>query len=136
MRDGFTIMVIEDCEADRFFLRRAIRATMPGCEIVEFDYADDALSWLRTANRPEPEVIFVDINMPRMSGFDFVDAFEALYPELKSGANVWVMSHSIDPRDRVRAELHPAVKGFLTKTYAADDISAILGEAAARGVPG
>ncbi|MEM6906234.1 MAG: response regulator, partial [Pseudomonadota bacterium] len=54
-------------------------------------------------------------NMPRMDGFEFTDAFNALYPELKGQTKLYVVSSSINPDDAKRATDHPAIKGFIPK---------------------
>ena len=120
------VVIIDDSHEDRFFLRRALRRIAPDCEVVEFPYADEALSFMRSPGRPLLDLIFVDINMPRMDGFEFVDAYNDLYPELKGDARVVVMSSSINPADRTRADGHPAVDEYLEKPIPADRLAKII----------
>ena len=108
-------VIIDDLDADRFFLRRQLRKVCPGCEIKEFAYAEDAMSFLKTPGRDAIDVIFVDINMPRMDGFKFADAFDGLYAELKGTAQVYIISSSINPEDEENAANHPAITGFILK---------------------
>ncbi|MBF9036783.1 response regulator [Rhodobacterales bacterium HKCCE2091] len=129
MPETVRVLVVEDDEADRFFLRRMLKRCAPGSSVVEFAYAEEALTYLRSAGRPVFDIIFVDINMPRMDGFAFADAYDRLYPELKGGARLWIMSHSIDPRDRARAEGHPGIAGFMSKSSGPDDLAAVLSSA-------
>lgn len=109
------VAIIEDRQEDRFFLSLAIKDAFAGAEVIEFAYAADALGYLRSPNRPKFDFLLVDISMPQMSGFEFADAYEQLYPELKGRARLYITSSSIDPSDRVRAERHVAVSGFLEK---------------------
>lgn len=120
------ILVIEDSEAERFFLRRALGQCCPAAEVFEFSYADVALAHLRDAATQEPEIIFVDIDIPRMNGFAFADAFAAHAAVMRWGTRLWVLSHSIDPADRARTKAHPAIEGFLSKTYLRRDLERIL----------
>ena len=126
MSDRIGVLIVEDSEAERFFLRRTIEKCRPGCTVTEFSYAADALDYLRVADRASLQCIFVDINMPRMNGFAFAEAFGVLSPEQQGVAQIWMVSHSIDPLDRQRAEAHPAIAGFLSKSYKQDDIDRVL----------
>ncbi|MEM6639811.1 MAG: response regulator, partial [Pseudomonadota bacterium] len=60
-------------------------------------------------------IIFVDINLPRMDGFEFADLYQESFPELRSRVRLYMLSGSINPADRVRAEQHPAISGFFEK---------------------
>lgn len=123
MNKTLSVVIIEDSEAERFFLKRAIRKARPGAEVAEFSYASEALAHLK---RHAAHVVFVDINMPVMDGFAFADAFWKLPSEARDQMRLWMVSHSIDPQDREQAEAHPAIAGFLPKTYHADDIDRVL----------
>ena len=126
MSDGIGVLIIEDSEAERFFLRRTVEKCRPGCHVAEFSYATDALVYLQRADRPSVHCIFVDINMPRMDGFAFAGAFAALSPDRRGVARIWMVSHSIDPADRQLAEAHSAISGFLSKSYKPGDIDRVL----------
>jgi len=124
--DQIGVLILEDSEAERFFLRRTVEKCRPGCAIAEFSYGADALEYLRKPNRPTMHSIFVDINMPRMDGFAFADAFAALDSERRGTAQVWLVSHSIDPLDREHAQAHPAITGFLSKAWQEEEIDRVL----------
>lgn len=123
MTRALSVVIIEDSEAERFFLKRAIRKARPEARVVEFSYAQDALQHLK---QHMAHVVFVDINMPLMDGFAFADAFGKLPAETREQMRLWIVSHSIDPLDRELAQAHPAITGFLPKTYQAGDIDRIL----------
>lgn len=126
MTEAVRVLIVEDSEAERFFLRRTIAKCRPGAEVVEFSYAEEALAHLGAPGSAAFDNVFVDINMPRMDGFDFATRFADLAPAVRGTARLWVVSHSIDPADRARAEAHPAIDGFLPKTYGDADIDRIL----------
>jgi CheY-like chemotaxis protein len=80
-----------------------------------FERAQDALAHLRGTPGHGVRLILLDINMPVMDGFAFLDAFEALTPEQRGGAVVAMLSSSSDPADRSRAQAYRSVAGYLTK---------------------
>lgn len=126
MSETIGVLIVEDSEAERFFLRRCITKVRPAAKVTEFAYAAQALEFLQSADRPAVHCIFVDINMPRMNGFSFADAFADLAIEHKGMAQLWIVSHSIDPADRQQAEAHPAIEGFISKSYEVEDIDRVL----------
>lgn len=115
-------IIIDDMDADRFFLKRQLRKVFPNCEIKEFAYAEEAMSFLKTPARQTIDVIFVDINMPRMDGFKFADAFDDLYAELKGSTQLYIVSSSINPDDEAQAANHPAISGFILKPTSKDTL--------------
>ncbi|MFK7941895.1 MAG: two-component system response regulator [Paracoccaceae bacterium] len=121
-----SVVIVDDLKEDRYFLRRAIKKVFPDIGLREFAYAEDALAYLRSPDREPLALLLVDINMPRMNGFEFVDAFQQLYPELKGNARLYVMSGSIDPNDQERALRQPSVTGYLEKPVARDVLKSLM----------
>ncbi|MEM7732688.1 MAG: response regulator [Pseudomonadota bacterium] len=121
-------VIIDDMDADRFFLRRQIRKAFPDCDIKEFAYATEAMSYLKTPARDTIDVIFVDINMPRMDGFAFADAFDSLYAEIKGSTRLFIVSSSINPDDEEVADTHPAIAGFILKPTSAEVLKDIAAQ--------
>ena len=126
-----TALVVEDSREDRFFLRRGLRAAFDKLDVIEFAYVEEAIAYLRSPERPSLSLILVDINMPRLNGFEFADAFAKLYPELRGDALFYIVSSSIDPDDLDRARSHPVVTGFLKKPIGREALARIWRERAA-----
>jgi CheY-like chemotaxis protein len=110
-----TFLLIDDCPADNFANRRLIGAALMVGDIQECTSTDAALAYLRSPGRPHIDLILVDINMPRKSGFEFADEYYELSPRLKAGTLVVMLSASLNPNDQRRADSHPAVDGFMQK---------------------
>lgn len=72
-----------------------------------------------------PEVIFLDLNMPVMDGWDFLDEFGKL--AVDGHIVVYVLSSSIDPADTVRAKEYGSVKEYLVKPLTLDRLKEIMG---------
>ena len=110
----FTVMIVDDDPDDCFFHQRSIRKTVPAAEIVTVHSADDGLAYLR-GDSPVPDIILLDINMPRKSGWDFLDEFDALDADRTTSAVVIMLTSSQAPMDVERANDHPVVRRFTTK---------------------
>ncbi|MEO1493615.1 MAG: response regulator [Pseudomonadota bacterium] len=120
------ILYVDDSDADVYFARRALQAAAPECEIHYFEYAEAALAFLNTPNRPEVDLLLIDINMPRMTGFEFADAYRDLDQENAEATPLFILSGSINPDDKTLADGHPVITGFIDKPITADAIRAIL----------
>ncbi len=85
--------------------------------------ADKALSHLvinQDCANYLPDVILLDINMPVMDGWQFLEKFETVKHLLKKEVRIFILSSSIDNRDIQRSKQYPSVKGFLSKPLSPD----------------
>lgn len=117
------VMVIDDTAEDTYITSYVITKTNYSREILKFDLATEALEYLQlNINNPSllPEAVFVDIYMPLMTGFEFLDEFEKLPEEYKSKCTVFVISSSFDERDINRARSNKNVKAYIEKPLRRD----------------
>jgi CheY-like chemotaxis protein len=98
----------------------------------QVDVATDglaALDYLRecaTGDTEVPELILLDINMPRMNGFEFLDAYGELPTGLRDRQRIVMVSTSTLRRDKARAEEYPFVTAFETKPLSDADLERIV----------
>ncbi|MEM1265019.1 MAG: response regulator [Pseudomonadota bacterium] len=90
-----------------------------------FVYAEEALAHLREDTHTRVDAIFLDINMPRMNGFEFLDALTSELPERLEQTVIVMLTTSTDPRDRARAAGYACVSDFLNKPLRAEEIAAV-----------
>lgn len=82
--------------------------------IHNFEDAREALNYLEKIEvKGLPEILFLDINMPMMDGWEFMEAIKdsKIVNELK----IYITSSSINPIDLEKAERNPLIKGFVSK---------------------
>jgi CheY-like chemotaxis protein len=109
------ILLIDDSEPDLVYTRIVLERAKVVEQVIAFDSARDALAWLADPASPGADLILLDINMPGMNGFEFLQAYEqrrgggALVPA------VVMLTSSPDPSDRRRAEAFGCVRGYVTK---------------------
>ena len=108
------VMLIDDSEADLLFTRIMLQRCDVPYEVLAYESARAALADLRQQPRPV-DLILLDINMPGMSGFEFLDAYQQLCGTRQASAVVVMLTSSPDPVDRDRALAYPCVKGYVTK---------------------
>lgn len=73
-----------------------------------------------------PGVILLDLNMPVIDGWDFLEAFETLKEKLKSIIKIYIVSSSVDEKDLIRSKQYASVKGFISKPLTPDIIRTII----------
>lgn len=120
------ILFVDDSAEDSFFVRRVLKKTCPDRTVYEFTYAEEALHFLRSPGRPPVDLALVDIAMPRMDGFEFVELYSNLYPELRGAARLFIMSSSLDPSDQARALAHPIISGYVKKPLTPEVLHELL----------
>ncbi|TNC92191.1 MAG: two-component system response regulator [Thalassolituus sp.] len=123
MNAGGQILLIDDDVIDiRSFERGLSRAGL-GHRLVSLTNGHEALSGLQTGNVPIPDVIVLDLNMPGMSGFEFLSALRQ--DERLCFLPVWVLSTSSDPDDIRRAyDLNAA--GYMVKQEMGDNFAEVI----------
>ena len=83
-----------------------------------FNSGMEALDHIRrimSEHMPMPDVILLDIRMPGMSGFDFLDELMKYDRSRLDNTAVYILSSSLDHRDMERAQSYPLVRGFRSK---------------------
>jgi CheY-like chemotaxis protein len=96
------VMVIDDNRIDLYIASRMITQNNFGKRVTQYSSAIEALKYLQKnqENISElPEVIFLDIYMPGMSGFEFMKEYDKLSASLKNICKVFIISSSLDEQD-------------------------------------
>lgn len=113
-----TVMIIDDNTVDLYISSRLIIKNYFSKKVLEYSDAREALKYLQDNqdNIAElPKVIFVDIYMPLMSGFEFLEAYDKLPLPLKNNCKTYVISSTIDDDDIARARRDKNVVSFQVK---------------------
>ncbi|KIC18819.1 response regulator [Leisingera sp. ANG-Vp] len=119
-------ILIDDEEIDQRQYLRTIKKSGLVEEVLVFTFADEALEHLKANPELEVDIIFLDINMPRMDGFEFL---EAATQEIGGGfaKNVVIMlTTSLNPDDRERAKRFGVVKEFFNKPLSVEHIEQVV----------
>ncbi len=123
-------LVVDDDRSNNLICEFSLRRFSASTEIKTFLKPEVALEYIKEYYQAEQNdtctVIFLDINMPVLSGWDFLDLFNEFDSLIKKQFEVYMLTSSIDVRDREKADLNPLVKGFLCKPLSTDVINKIF----------
>lgn len=117
------VMLIDDNNIDLYIASKAIIKNNIGGTVLQYSQADRALNYLEENSHNFsllPNLILVDIYMPGMSGFEFMESYESLSVQLKEHCNVYIVSSSIDEDDLIKAKNDSNIIDFKVKPISKD----------------
>jgi CheY-like chemotaxis protein len=122
-------LLIDDSEIDNYITARLLSKTNVINEIICKTSAEEALFFLNECLEKKlelPEIIFLDIRMPSMDGFEFLQEFAKLNNKAHTSCTIFMLSSSVDQRDIARAKRDPYVREFITKPICIEDLTNII----------
>jgi CheY-like chemotaxis protein len=128
------VLLIDDDYSTNFLNKKVVEKADCSEHIQVTSSAEEALDYLQSKGKfsengdkfPQPGLVFLDINMPGMDGWDFLEEYKKLPREKKGRIVISMLTTSLNPEDRARAGSISEVDHFLTKPLTADAIQAIV----------
>lgn len=115
--------MIDDNELDLLISRKLISKQDASLEFTEYSSASDAIKFLEEQPEAEFDIILLDLNMPEMNGWDFLDIYQQLQ---RPKSDVYILTSSLDTRDKLKSREYDVVKGYFDKPLKHHYISEII----------
>jgi CheY-like chemotaxis protein len=119
------IMLIDDNPHDNFFHERTIKQNNINSVVLAKTSGREALEYLKSEKLPQSDLIFLDINMPGMNGWEFLKEYNQLDKELQSHAIIVMLTTSDNPNDMAKAKNWSFVSEYITKPLTEEMMSEI-----------
>lgn len=125
-----SVLLIDDNPSCNFIMSEFIKLTDENILVYVAESVEDAIDLLDDPRNVFPEVIYVDLNMPILNGFDFIELFERKFMAAHPETRVFMLSSSLRNEDRHRALMFRSVQDFVSK----NDIDGFLNQTLTRAV--
>lgn len=123
------ILLIDDDEPTNFLNRLTLEQAGCAQEVRVAQGGQEALDYLRTCGQggaPRPDLIFLDINMPAMDGWEFLQQYRLLPADRKADIVLIMLTTSLNPDDELRTKAIPEVSGFENKPLSHQRLAQLL----------
>lgn len=123
-----SVMLVDDSKVDNFINTKILEMSEKARNIQVFDDASNALDFLRKT-QDLPNVIFLDIYMPSMNGFDFLEEFNTLPVHIKDKSKIILLSSAFETLELERLKKYNWVSGYIVKPLTYESLNDVPVEA-------
>ncbi|MGZ3778582.1 MAG: response regulator [Flavisolibacter sp.] len=119
---------VDDDEFSNWIYSIVVKEVAGEVDITTFTVPGEAIEFIQTQyERIEgPTILFLDINMPMINGWEFLVHYAQFSEDVKSQISIYILSSSVDERDRNMAAVNKNVKGFISKPLTIEVVRSII----------
>jgi CheY-like chemotaxis protein len=116
------VLLIDDDPMSNVFGSIIIKKHYPEMEVLTMNSGLEAIAYLKENAKPKPEIIFLDLNMPVMNGWEFLDE----YKKMGMGINVILLTSSSSLEDIIKSQEYTEIKQYLLKPITTDSLKKVM----------
>lgn len=115
MESNLGFILIEDNLIDQFVIKKLLKKVLDVNLVYIANNGKEGLDWLLKNSIQNPLIILLDIQMPIMNGFEFLDQFRSLEEDIKDKIEIYVLSSTLDLDEIKKIKENRYVSGFWNK---------------------
>ncbi|WP_026808659.1 response regulator [Arenibacter latericius] len=121
--------IIDDDPISVYGIKRTMKKVDFSKTVVVYNNGQDAINGVKAmveAGEKIPSVIFLDLNMPVMDGWEFLEDFMKIPNANTDNVTIFVISSSVNPEDIIRAKSYEIVNNYIVKPVESNDLIQLL----------
>lgn len=118
------IGLVDDEDVFHWIVKKYVEKMDASCEFLSFYNGDEIYQYLLSAPDIVPDILLLDLNMPVSSGWQFLENY--VKTERTENIDIYIVSSSIDPQDKEKADQFTVVTDFISKPISNEFIMAAL----------
>jgi response regulator of citrate/malate metabolism len=122
-------VLIDDDSIFNFIHAKVIRQVDEEADIADFISSSEALAFIKerfVSHKAEPTLVFLDINMPEINGFELLDAIKELPAESVSKMSIYIITSSLNEKDVRKSKEYPILKGYIGKPLSFERLNEVI----------
>jgi response regulator RpfG family c-di-GMP phosphodiesterase len=124
IKEPLHFIIVDDDPINNFICKKVIKGAVEDALAKDFTEPEAALRYLKTVE--EESLILLDINMPTMTGWEFLEKYNELDEHIKKLFTIYILSSSVDLRDKEKAAANKNVKEYIVKPLSKENLASIL----------
>ncbi|WP_276378476.1 response regulator [Flavobacterium sp. H4147] len=116
-------LIIDDNLIDQLVTQQLLKKVLHVNQVVIVNNGQEGLQWiLNSKKETEKLIVLLDIQMPVMNGFEFLEEFQKLNDGIKNEIQIYIVSSTLDPDEIHQVKKNKNVSGFLSKPLPTDNL--------------
>jgi CheY-like chemotaxis protein len=124
-----SICIVDDDKVYQFLVKQILKIKELADNVLTFSDGEEVYNYIKdNKGKPDllPDIILLDINMPIMDGFLFMEEYIKLKREINKKIIIYMVTSSVDPVDLERSKKYSDIKGFITKPISPEVLEKII----------
>lgn len=127
LSNKINLLVIDDDDINIFIIKKIVEKTGLDINMVSKGNGQQAIDYIKESiSNPEhfPNLILIDINMPIMNGWEFIEAYQTL--NIQQNVDMYILSSSVYENDIEKTKSYTSVKGFISKPLSIERLKELV----------